>query len=302
MIKASKFIIFLLLFVDIILLGYVLIGNSNIQVLNPQGLIAAKQRDVIVATVVIMSAVVIPVVILIFFVAWKYRAGNLKAKYSPDWIQNKKSEFLWWIIPGIIVFILAIITWKSTHELDPYRTIESDKKPVTIQVVALRWKWLFIYPQENIATVNFIQFPVNTPVNFELTADAPMSSFWIPQLGGQIYAMTGMGTKLHLIANKTGEFAGSSAEINGEGFSGMIFTAKASSQADFDSWVQKIKESSNTLGLPEYNNLVKPSKNNPVTFYASPEKDLYNRIIMKYMAPQMMGSEEKMPTVQGMEH
>jgi cytochrome o ubiquinol oxidase subunit 2 len=114
--------------------------------------------------------------------------------------------------------------------------------------------------------------------------------------------MTGMGTKLHLIADKTGEFPGSSAEINGEGFSGMKFTAKASSQADFDSWVQKIKESSRTLDLPEYNNLAKPSKNNPVTFYASPEKDLYNRIIMKYMAPQMTNSEEKMPIMQGMEH
>ncbi len=302
MIKASRFIIFLLLFADIILLGYVLIGNSNIQVLNPQGLIAEKQRDVIVATVLTMSAVAIPVVILIFFFAWKYREGNLNAKYSPDWTQNKKTEFLWWIIPGFIVFILAIITWKSTHELDPYKPIESNNKPITIQVIALRWKWLFIYPQQNIATVNFIQFPVDTPVNFELTAEAPMSSFWIPQLGGQIYAMTGMGTKLHLIANKTGEFAGTSAEINGEGFSEMIFTAMASSQVDFENWVQKTKEFSKTLDLAEYNNLVKPSKNNPVAFYASPEKDLYNKIIMKYMAPQTKGSEEKMSAMQGMEH
>jgi len=285
MIKVSKFIVFFLLFADVVILGYILIGNNNISVLNPHGLIALKERNLIIIATLFSLAAVIPVFIMTFLFAWKYRENNSKAKYDPDWDHDTKLELTWWAAPFVIILILAVITWKSTHELDPYKSINAGTKPITIQVVALQWKWLFIYPEQNIATVNFIQFPDRTPINFELTADAPMNSFWIPQLGGQMYAMAGMGSHLHLIADAPGEFAGSAAEISGRGFSGMKFVARASSQADFNAWVQSVKESQNKLGLPKYNKLAAPSENNPVALYSSVEEGLYNKIIMKFMAP-----------------
>ncbi len=146
-----------------------------------------------------------------------------------------------WAVPIILIASLSVLNWKSTHELDPYQPIASNAPPLTVEVVALDWKFLFIYPQQNIATVNFIEFPVNTPLNFQLTADAPMSSFWIPQLGSQIYAMPAMSTQLHLIANSTGDFRGMDTEINGAGFSGMKFAARSVSQTDFNAWVASVK-------------------------------------------------------------
>lgn len=284
--KISKFIIFLLLGIDILLFVKILVNGSNIAVLNPKGIIALQERNLMSIAFVLMLLVIIPLFVFTFFIAWKYRASNTKAAYAPDSDHNTKLEFLWWAMPAVIILTLAVITWKSTHELDPYKPLKVSVRPITIQVIALQWKWLFIYPEQNIAAVNFIQFPERTPINFELTADAPMNSFWIPSLGGQIYAMAGMRTQLHLIADSPGDFAGSAAEISGRGFSGMKFIARASSQADFDAWVQSIKQSSNTLDLTEYNNLTEPSENNPVVFYSSTGENLYNKIIMKYMMPK----------------
>lgn len=292
--KLSKFIIFSLLAVDIWLFIVVLIHGGTVAVLNPKGIIAMREHDLIITAILLMLLVVLPTVILTFFIAWKYRASNTNATYTPNLQYSGKLACLWWAISTIIVIILAVITWKSTHALDPYKPLESKVKPITIQVVALRWKWLFIYPDHHIATVNFIQFPERTPINFELTADAPMNSFWIPELGGQMYAMTGMKTHLHLMADVQGEFAGSSAEISGRGFSGMRFVARSSSQADFDTWVQSVRKSSNMLDLAEYTKLVEPSENNPVTFYAATEENLYNKIIMKFMAPSVEKSEMHM--------
>jgi cytochrome o ubiquinol oxidase subunit 2 len=206
-----------------------------------------------------------------------------KAVYAPDSKQRILLQLAWWVVPAVVIFSLAFLTLKSTHALDPYKPIATDTRPLTIQVIALQWKWLFIYPEHNIATVNFIQFPASTPVNFELTADAPMNSFWIPQLGGQIYAMTGMSTKLHLIADKVGDFDGSSAEISGRGFSGMRFTARASSPEDFDLWVREIKEYGKELNRLQYEKLARPSENTPPGYFAPVEDGLYNRIVNKFM-------------------
>lgn len=251
-------------------------------VLEPKGLIAVKEYSLITTMILVMLLIVVPVLIMTIYTARKYRASNIKAEYKPDWDHNLKLESLWWVLSGIIILILAIMTWKSTHELDPYKPIVSEIKPVKIQVVALEWKWLFIYPEQNIATVNFIQIPAGTPINFELTADAPMNSFWIPQLGGQIYAMSGMSTKLHLIADEPGEFDGAAAEINGRGFSGMKFKVKATPQSEFDQWVQSIQQGQYVLSKDEYKKLIIPTEYNPVAYYASVEKDLYNSIIMKW--------------------
>lgn len=208
-------------------------------------------------------------------------------------IHNKLAEFFWWGIPLLFTAIIAVITWQQTHALDPYKPIESDKKPLKIQVVALQWKWLFIYPEENIASLNFFQIPVGTPIHFEITADAPMNSFWIPHLGGQIYAMPAMRTQLHLIANNPGDFRGSSANISGVGFADMHFITRASSEVDFQQWVEFAKNSSKTLGLEEYNQMVAPSRANPPETFQLGEKGLFNHIIMKYMHPPEQFQEVK---------
>ena len=236
--------------------------------------------------------VIIPVFVMAIVIAWRYREGNTKAKkkYAPNWDQNKLAEFTWWGIPIIIIVILSVVTWVSTHALDPYKPLKSQAKTIKIQVVSLDWKWLFIYPKQNIASVNFVQFPKNTPVDFEITSDSVMNSFWIPALGGQIYSMPGMSTHLHLMANKSGNYSGSSANISGSGFAGMKFTAKASSKASFNSWVKNIQNTLNPLNESEYNKLTKPSKNNPPAYYSSVSNGLYDMIVMKYMMPDMDGS------------
>lgn len=266
--------------------------DSNIAVLNPKGLIALKERNLIIITTLLMLLVVVPVLILTVCISWRYRKNNTKAKYTPNWHYSLIIESLWWGIPFAIVLALSIITWESCHELDPFKPLVSDKKPIRIQAVALQWKWLFIYPEYNIATVNFFQFPEQTPLNFEITSDAPMNSFWIPQLGGQMYAMPGMNAKLHLIAHEIGSFVGSSANLSGVGFSGMRFIAQASSQTDFEQWVHSIQHSAHPpLSIDEYKRLAEPSENNPVASYRLKTDNLYDWIVMKYMMPQMQGAE-----------
>jgi cytochrome o ubiquinol oxidase subunit 2 len=170
--------------------------------------------------------------------------------------------------------------------LDPFKPIQADKKEMTIQVVALQWKWLFIYPEEKIASVNFFQIPVRTPIRFQITADAPMNSFWIPHLGGQIYAMPKMKTDLNLIADEEGLFRGMSANLSGEGFSGMTFDTRSSSEDDYRKWVESAKQSSKSLNFEEYNQLAAPSFNNPVEIYKLQDEDLFDQIINKFMHPQ----------------
>lgn len=269
--------------IGLIILFLFWLHSADMVLLRPKGLIAERQAELINLASLLSLIVVVPVFAMTFFIAWKYRAGNKRAKYQPDWDHSRLAETAWWIVPLILITILSVITWKSTHELDPYKPLASQTKPVEIQVVALQWKWLFIYPKQNIATVNYIQFPEDTPVNFTITADAPMNSFWIPRLGGQVYAMAGMSTKLHLMADHIGEYPGGSANLSGAGFSGMRFTAKASSLADFDSWVHSVKQSSYQLNRDIYAILAKPSENAPVTQYASSQPGLYDTIVSKFM-------------------
>lgn len=256
-------------------------------VFDPQGPVALDERNLIIFAVVLMLLVAIPMLALLYTFAWKYRAGRKDpSKYEPEHTGSAPKQILWWIIPAIIIVTLGVVDWKSTHALDPYKPIVSNNPPLTIDVVALQWKWLFIYPTQGIATVNYIQFPENTPVHFMLTADAPMSSFWIPELGSQIYAMAAMQTQLYLEASSTGEYTGKDTEINGEGYAGMIFTAKSTSQSDFNAWVASVKASSSTLTLADYNNdLMPPSTDNPVALYGSVDPNLYDTILMKYMIP-----------------
>jgi cytochrome o ubiquinol oxidase subunit 2 len=269
----------------LVLLSALFFAGADIAVLNPKGLIAEKQRDLIVLATWTMLMVVIPVLIMAVVISWRYRARNTKATYRPDWDYSLLAESLWWGIPFVIIIMLSLIVWKSSYELDPFKPLESQNKSLKVQVVALPWKWLFIYPEQGIASLNYVQFPEKTSIDFEITADAPMNSFWIPQLGGQIYAMPGMKSELYLIANETGIYKGASAHLSGKGFSGMTFIAQSTTQEAFDSWVNGVKRSSSQLGSIAYGQLAEPSENNPVETYVLEQSDLFDQIIMKYMMP-----------------
>ncbi|WP_047278872.1 ubiquinol oxidase subunit II [Pseudomonas lundensis] len=264
------------------LFGMLLLGGCNMTLLDPVGQIGVDEKNLIITATLLMLLVVVPVILMTLVFAWKYRASNKNATYAPKWSHSTKIEVVIWTVPILIIIALGVITYKSTHALDPYRPIESDVKPVTIEVVAMDWKWLFIYPEQGIATVNKIVFPANTPVNFRITSDTVMNSFFIPGLGGQIYAMAGMQTKLHLIANKNAELDGISANYSGAGFTGMKFKAIATSQAEFDAWVSEVKASPKQLDTAEYEALTKPSQNNPVELYSSVKPNLFQTIIDKY--------------------
>lgn len=261
------------------------IGTHNVPVLEPKGPIGMAQRNLFYISSLLMFIVIIPVFVLALLFAWRYREGNKGAKYTPEWGHSHTAEILWWSIPFVIIAVLSVLSWKTSHDLDPFKPIEDGKKPLTIQVVALDWKWLFIYPEQRIATINYIEFPKGVPVQFEITADAPMNSFWIPQLGGQIYAMPAMRTKLTLVADEAGSYRGVSSNISGKGFAGMAFTAKAVEPEEFDSWVESVRSSSSSLDLDEYLRLVQPSQYVPATFYVLSKEDLFDWIIMQYMAP-----------------
>ena len=260
--------------------------EGDISVLFPKGIIALKERNLLFILQAIMLLVIIPVYVLTFIFSWKYRAHNTKAKYDPDLVDNRIAEYIWWGIPIVITGTIAFLSWQKTYELDPFKAIESEKKPITIQVVALQWKWLFIYPEERIATVNYMQIPTHTPIHFEITADAPMNSFWIPRLGGQIYAMPKMKTELNLIADEPGDYRGSSANISGEGFAGMTFMTKGTSEEEYLSWIESAKHSSNQLDWGVYQQLALPSQNNQPMTYELQDDGLFEKVINKYMYPQ----------------
>ena len=289
----KKSLFYMLLFSGIILFLFLVMQvlqvikfKEYISVLFPSGTIAFKQRNLLFLIQALMLLIIIPVYIFTFIFSWKYRADNKKADYDPNMVDNWIAECFWWGIPIVMTLIVSIITWQQTHALDPYKPIVSDKKPITIQAVALQWKWLFIYPEENIAVMNFLQIPVNTPIRFEVTADAPMNSFWIPELGGQIYAMPAMRTELNLIATEPGDFRGSSANISGEGFAGMHFIAKATSEEDYNAWLKKAQAAKDSLSFQNYPELAAPSQNVPPQVYQLKNSQLFNEILMQYTHPK----------------
>ena len=278
-------LIFLALLDLALLIAYLLHGK-NVALFNPKGLIAQEQHSLMILTASVLLVIAIPTLFLLFFTAWKYRESNTTATHAPGAHHSKFLVPSMWLVPTAFMLVLATIMWSATHRLVPQHTIAADAKPLTIQVVSLRWKWLFIYPDQQIATVNFVQVPVGTPVQFELTADeAPMSSFWIPNLGGQLYSMTGHVNRLNLMAETPGDYPGSSAEINGAGFSSMKFTARASDTEDFDLWVQAVKQSPDVLDAATYADVLEPSQNNPAAFYSAYASDLYDKVLMKYTGP-----------------
>jgi cytochrome o ubiquinol oxidase subunit 2 len=274
--------------------SFIYLKGLDIAVLQPSGVVGQKERNLILVSLALSVFVVVPVFIMLFVFAWKYREGNTKAKYNPEFTNSRKLEAVWWGIPFIIIFILSIITWNSSHDLDPLKPLNSSKRPIHVQVIAMQWKWLFIYPDNGRASVNFVQFPLNNPVDFEITSDAPMNSFWIPQLGGQIYAMPGMTTHLNLIADKAGDYTGRSANISGSGFSKMTFTARATSTSDFNRWLENVGKNNNELSLSSYNQLSTPGSVDHAIYYSSVDSSIYNKVVNKYTGPQGSGDHTGM--------
>lgn len=281
-----KFLIGILVVLCAAVAVFFVLRSETTLITHPKGIIARSELDLIATNYGLMLIIIVPTFIALLSIAWIYRSKNTKAKHEPEKTGGTLVQIILWTIPSIIVIVMATVTWDATHELDPYKPLKSDVKPITIQVVAMDWKWLFIYPEQGIATVNFVQFPEQTPIHFSHAADgSPMNSFWIPQLSGQIYSMTGMITPLHIMADEPGEYTGRAAEINGKGFADMTFVAKASTQSDFEEWVAHVKRSPLQLTHTVYEGLLNPSKCNPVALYSYVEKDLFDKVVMKYMHP-----------------
>jgi len=259
--------------------------SVDIPVLEPKGPIASQEQHLIIITALLSLLVVIPVLGLVVAFAVKYREGNTKAQYSPTLASSKRFETAWWIYPSALIVVLSIITWNSSHSLDPYKPLASKTQALTIQVVSMDWKWLFIYPDQHVACVNGMGIPRDTPVDLFLTSDAPMNSFWIPQLSGQIYAMPGMQTQLHLETSSAGTFRGWSANISGAGFSGMTFTTSSRSMPAFRQWITAAQRSPKALNQQAYSVLARPTENAPISCFTDNDAALFSSIMLRYMTP-----------------
>ncbi|KAB1111494.1 ubiquinol oxidase subunit II [Neorhizobium galegae] len=288
------------LFALLVLVG---LSGCNLVVMSPSGDIAKQQANLIVVATVLMLIIIVPVIFLTLFFAWRYRSSNTSAPYDPEWHHSTRLEVIIWSAPLAIIIALGAVTWISTHKLDPYRPLErldaqravpAETKPLTVEVVALDWKWLFFYPDYGIATVNEMAAPVDVPINFRITASSVMNSFYVPALAGMIYAMPGMETKLHAVINKPGEYEGLSSNYSGDGFSHMRFKFHGVDQAGFDQWVARVKQNGTALNRDAYLKLEKPSAKEPVRYYASVEDGLYRAVLNMCATPGKMCMDEMM--------
>jgi cytochrome o ubiquinol oxidase subunit II len=257
-------------------------GLAQAPMLDPKGPIALIERDLLCTAFGLMLIVVIPVFIMAFIFVWFYRPVSRHDVYKPDWGYSVWMDGLVWLVPAAIVIAIGTLVWEYTHRLDPYRSIDPAKRPLEVQVVAQDWKWLFLYPEQGIAAVNELVFPSARPLSLRITSDTVMNSLLIPALGGQIYAMAGMETRLNLLADEPGRFAGRNMQYSGDGFANQYFDAVATTEDDFEAWVAKARQSQDRLDAAAYEQLAEPSELHPVTYYASFEPDLFARIIAKY--------------------
>lgn len=264
-----------------------LTGCMSLGILNPKGLITYQERKLFFDTLALMLIVVLPVIIMSFTFVYHYQASHRVTDYKPNWSHSYFLEALWWGIPCVIIFVLAVLTWKKTQELDPYKTIDAfdqQNKNLIIQVIALPWKWLFIYPSYGIATVNYLVIPIAQQVEYVMTADnVPMSAFFIPQIGSQLYVMAGMRGRLHLIANQLGDFDGMNTNYNGDGFSDMHFQVHVVDEQQMQQWVNQIKASPIKLDEATYNKLINPSIGDQPRFYSGAPTNLFDNVISLYL-------------------
>ena len=280
-----------------------LLAACNTVVLNPSGDIAAQQRDLLVISTGLMLLIIVPVMALTVWFAWRYRHTNSAACYEPDWHHSMRLELVIWSAPLLIIICLGALTWLGTHLLDPYRPLDrirpgeavpAEAGALQVNVVALDWKWLFIYPQYGVATVNELAVPVDRPLSLRITSSAVMNSLYIPELAGQIYAMPGMETRLHAVLNHAGESQGFSANYSGAGFSGMRFVLRGLATADFERWVDTTRATQDSLTRTAYLQLEKPSENDPVRHFGKVDTQLYDAILGMCVQPGKMCTHDMM--------
>ena len=252
-------------------------------ILDPQGPIGAADKSILLGSFTIMMAIVIPTIVAILAFAYWFRDTNPRAHYMPGWAYSGRIELVTWSIPALTVVLLGGVAWIGSHRLDPARPVEGTGTPIRIQVVSLDWKWLFIYPDQGVASVNRLTIPVGTPVNLELTSSGVMNSFFVPQLGSQIYTMAGMITRLHLQADHSGTYRGFSAQFSGEGFSDMHFDADAVPDDQFAQWLDAARSGGPELDAKTYADLAKPSTSVAPFTYRSVAPDLFDRIRVSEM-------------------
>lgn len=254
-------------------------------VLNPKGIIAFQERQLLFDSLALMMVVVLPVIVMSFAFIWRYRETHKTADYKPNWCHSVMLESIWWGVPMAIIMIIGIMTWETTHSLDPYEKINVEGETLKVQVVALPWKWLFIYPEQGVATINELDLPVDRQVEFELTSDnVPMSAFFVPQLGSQIYTMAGMRTQLHYVATHLGTLQGLNSQYNGEGFSEMHFKVHILNESDMNAWFEKVKQEGKSLDAKTYAKVRENSIADAPVMYSSVEPNLFKRIIDSYKA------------------
>lgn len=271
-----------------------LLGGCDMVVMNPTGDVAMQQRDLILFATGVMLLVIVPVMILTVLFAWKYRRGNPDKVYDPNFDHSTTLELVIWACPLLIIIAISAVTWTSTHLLDPFRPLErigpgrpvpAGTKPLEVQVVALDWKWLFIYPEQGIATVNELALPVDRPVRFSITSTSQFNTFYAPTLAGMIYAMPGMDSKLNAVLNKPGESWGYSGNYTGRGYSDMRFKLKGLDQADFERWVAGVKSSGTSLQPANYLVIEKPSEKAPIMYFGGVSAGLFDRVVNRCVAP-----------------
>lgn len=288
--------------VAVFFITWLLIKDTTIAVLTPKGVISSQQQTLFVITVGLSILVVVPVFSMLALFAYKYRADKNHSNYQPEWNENTKLEVIWWGIPIAIISILAVVAAVTSHTLDPYREIKADTPSKTVQVVALQWKWLFIYPAEQLATVNYMPLPKGTPISLKLTADAPMSAFWIPSLGSQIYNMNGMTSQLNLLATHVGTYQGYSTNINGEGYADMKFDVPVSEPDAFYKWVKEQHAAKHDMmDMTAFKKLRKPSMNDKPAVYYLGDIGLYDKIVGQYMAGMSHMEHTDDSTMEGMD-
>jgi cytochrome o ubiquinol oxidase subunit 2 len=254
-------------------------------VLDPQGPVGSAERLILLNATGIMLVVVVPVIVLTLGFAWWYRSSNRRATYSPNWSYSGHLELVVWSIPAMVVILLSGVAWTGSHLLDPGRNLAAKTKPLRVEVVSLDWKWLFIYPEQRVATVNELVVPAGTPIEFNLTSASVMNAFFVPQLGTQIYTMPGMTTRLNLLADRPGEYPGLSSHFSGDGFSDMHFIVHAVSSSDFSLWVARTQVDGSTLDAAAYSTLASASSNVPPQQYRNVDPDMFGRIVKTTAQP-----------------
>jgi len=288
-------------------LPLLLTGCSKLIVLDSKGPIGQEETILIYKSIGAMLIVIVPVFIMTYLFVKRYRASNHDADYDPDFVHSTAVEVVIWTVPILIVCFLSYLVWIKTHELDPYKPIASDNKPLNIEVVSLDWNWLFIYPDHDIAMVNELVIPEDVPLSFKLTSATVMTSFFIPQLGSQMYAMAGMQTQLNLMADEPGIYEGRNIEFSGEGYDTMHFKVIAKTMEEFNSWVNEAKQQKKPLDLAEFNAMNQPITDYPITIFSPVEPGLFNHVMatfMGWMGDHQMGGNhnmQQMESHQGME-